>query len=69
MKAGLAKTSQFEQEATAWKEANPQYVSKDEKKDLAGIQNNIATDARRKDFLALSSKSKTLTGIQERLAK
>lgn len=68
MKAGLAKTSQFEQEATAWKESNSWFLTKDEKRDLAGIQNNIATDARRKDYLALSSKSKTLTGIQERLA-
>ena len=69
MKAWLAKTSQFEQEATAWKQANPDYLTKDEKKDLSWIQNNIATDPRRKDYLSMASKEKTLTWIQDRLAK
>ena len=69
MKEWTSRWDNFIDQATAWKTANPDYISKDEKKDLSGIQNNIATDARRKDFLALSSKSKTLEGIQDRLSK
>lgn len=68
MKEWTTRGDNFINQATAWKTANPDYVTKDEKKDLAWIQNNVATDARRKDYLTLSSKSKTLTGIQERLA-
>ena len=51
-----------------WIQKNPQILSKDEKKDVSGIQNNLAGDQRRKDYLAMASKAKTLEWIQNRLA-